>query len=49
MNEKNLLMKINSPLITKLYSTFSDRKNVYMVLDYALNGDFSQFLKLHSK
>jgi len=40
-NEKNILMKIQHPNIIKLYSTFIDQKNVYMVLDYALNGDFA--------
>ncbi|CDW90232.1 protein serine threonine kinase [Stylonychia lemnae] len=40
-NEKNLLSKISHPNIVKLHSTFTDQKNVYMVLDYAINGDFS--------
>jgi len=47
-NEKNLLSKLSHPNIVKLHSTFTDQKNVYMVLDYAINGDFSQYLKLNS-
>lgn len=47
-NEKNILSKLNHPNIVKLHSTFTDAKNVYMVLDYAINGDFSNYLKLNS-
>jgi serine/threonine protein kinase len=48
-NERNILSKINHPSIVKLHSSFTDRKNVYMVFDYAINGDFAAFLKLNSK
>lgn len=48
-SEKNILAKLNHPSIVKLHSCFLDRKNVYMVLDYAPNGDFSKYLKLNSK
>ena len=40
-NERNILPKIQHPNIVRLHSTFCDQKNVYMVLDYALHGDFS--------
>jgi serine/threonine protein kinase len=40
-NEKNILSSLKHPNIVRLYSTFMDSKNVYMVLDYAINGDFS--------
>jgi hypothetical protein len=33
----------------KLHSSFLDKKNVYMVFDYAVNGDLSKYLKLNSK
>ena len=48
-NEKNILSKISHHSIVKLHSSFLDKKNVYMVLDYAPNGDFSTYLKLNSK
>ncbi len=31
----------------KLHSSFLDKKNVYMVFDYAVNSDFAVFLKLN--
>jgi serine/threonine protein kinase len=48
-NERNILMKVSNPSIVRLHSSFLDKKNVYMVLDYAPNGDFSKYLKLNSK
>lgn len=47
--ERNILSKVSHPNIIKIYSTFTDSKNVYMVLDYAINGDFANYLKLNSK
>lgn len=48
-NERNILAKLSHPSIIKLHSSFLDKKNVYMVFDYASNGDFSKYLKLNSK
>lgn len=48
-NERNILSKLSHPSIVKLHSSFLDKKNVYMVFDYAPNGDFSRYLKLNSK
>ena len=47
-NERNILSKLKHHNIVHLYSSFSDQKNVYMVFDYALNGDLSSYLKLNS-
>jgi serine/threonine protein kinase len=46
-NERNILMKISHSSVVKLHSSFLDKKNVYMVLDLAPNGDFSKYLKLN--
>jgi serine/threonine protein kinase len=43
------LTKLSHPNVVRLHSSFTDAKNVYMVMDYAINGDFSNFLKLNSK
>lgn len=47
-NEKNMLSKLYHPSIVKLHSSFTDKKNVYMVFDFAINGDFAKYLKLNS-
>ena len=49
MNEKNIMQRFNHPSVLKLYASFTDKQNVYMVLDYAINGDMSSFIKLNSK
>jgi len=43
--EKQILSSINHPNIIKLHFTFQDSKNLYFVLDYCSNKDFSDFLK----
>lgn len=48
-NEKNILAKMNHSHVVKLHACFLDKRNVYMVFDYAPNGDFSSYLKLNSK
>jgi len=47
-NERNILSKLSHPSIVKLHCSFRDKKNVYFVFDYAVNGDFSKYLKLNS-
>jgi serine/threonine protein kinase len=49
INEKNILAKMNHLYVVKLHASFLDKRNVYMVFDYAPNGDFSSYLKLNSK
>lgn len=34
-NERNVLSKLHHPNIVKLHSCFTDKKNMYMVFDYA--------------
>lgn len=41
INECNILRKINHPYIVKLYYSFMDEKNLYMVLDFCSGGDLS--------
>lgn len=48
-NEAEILQTLNHPGIVKLFATFSDDKNLYLVLDYALNKDFSSFMATPSK
>ena len=49
MNERKMLQKVQGKWISKLYSSFSDKNNLYMVLGYAINGDLASYLKLNSK
>lgn len=44
-----MLQTLDHPGVVKLYATFSDENNLYIVLDYALNKDFSGFLASPSK
>lgn len=39
-----MLQKLKNENIVKMYSAFQDKKKLYFVLDYALNGDFETFL-----
>jgi tRNA A-37 threonylcarbamoyl transferase component Bud32 len=43
--EKQILSSISHPNIIKMHFTFQDSKNLYFVLDYCSNKDFSDFLK----
>lgn len=43
--EKQILSMLDHPRIVKLHSTFQDQKNLYFVLDYCSNKDFSEFLR----
>lgn len=46
--EKNVLNKVNHPLIIKLYYTFQDSSSLYFVLDFAKNGELLDFIKKNS-
>ena len=48
-NEAQILRTLNHPGVLGLESTFSDNQNLYLVLDYALNKDFSSFLQNNRK
>lgn len=39
LNEKRVLGKLNHPLISKMYGSFSDRDNLYMILELLSGGD----------
>ena len=47
-NEQRVLKIVNHPGIIKLHTTFREGDAEYLVLDYALNGDFSEFLRQKS-
>ena len=43
-----ILRELSHPGVVTLYGSFMDRRNLFLVLDYALNGDFSQMLAKNS-
>nr|QWX95806.1 3-phosphoinositide-dependent kinase [Strongyloides stercoralis] len=50
MREKDIMIMLtlranDCPLITTLYSTFQDNKNVYFAMDYAKNGELFKYLQ----
>ena len=47
-NENTILKDLDHPGIVKMHGSFQERKNLYLVLDYALNGDMSQMLAKRS-
>jgi hypothetical protein len=40
---------IRHPGIVQMHGTFADKNSMCLVLDYALNNDFSSFLEQKSK
>ena len=44
-NEIKIQKKLNHPHIIKLYDFFEDLENIYMVLEYAENGNLYLMLK----
>lgn len=47
-NENLILRELSHPGVVTLYGSFMDRRNLFLVLDYALNGDLSQMLAKNS-
>jgi protein kinase A len=45
-NEKAALQATNHPFLTKLYGTYQDAQYLYMVLQFAFNGELSDYLPL---
>ena len=43
-NENTILKDLDHPGIVTMHGSFQERKNLYLVLDYAMNGDMSQML-----
>jgi CRP-like cAMP-binding protein len=39
MNEKNVMMRCNSPFVLKLFQTFKDPKKLYMLLEFVQGGE----------
>ncbi|KAI7864369.1 kinase-like domain-containing protein [Spinellus fusiger] len=48
MNEKHLLEFVNHPFLIKLWGTFQDNNNLYMVMDYVPGGELFTLLQ-HKK
>ena len=48
-NESIFLKKLIHPNICRLYSTFKENNNIYMIMEYADNGDLYSLLKAHKK
>ena len=47
---ENLFMKnLNHPNICRLFSSFRENTNIYMIMEYMDNGDLFTFLKAHIK
>lgn len=45
-NERSALLLTNHPNITKLYGTFQDENYLYMMIQYAVHGELSDYLPL---
>jgi len=48
-NERQMLTRLHNNNIVKMYSAFQDKKKLYFVLDYAINGDLEGFLNRQCK
>jgi serine/threonine protein kinase len=44
VGEANILKKMDSPFIVKLYFSFQTPMNLYMVLDNCSSGDLSELI-----
>lgn len=49
VQEIELLKNLNHPNIIRLYEIFSNKKFVFIVLEYAQKGDLLSYLKKHGK
>lgn len=45
LNEKNVLAQIDFPFIVKLYKTFQDDTNLYMIMEYVVGGELFSHLR----
>lgn len=48
-NERSILNSVNNPFIVKLYRSFQDDRNLYMLLDYAPGGELFSHLRRAGK
>jgi len=44
-SERDILISINHPAIVRLYRTFKDEKNLYMLLEYVIGGELFSHLR----
>lgn len=44
-SEKFLLSRLNCPFIIRLYGTFQDQQNLFMLLEYAIGGELFTYLR----
>jgi len=49
MNEKNIMMKITHPFVQRLYQTYKNRKNLYMLIEVSLGGELFTLLRHHRR
>jgi serine/threonine protein kinase len=49
INEKKMMQTLKDPSVIGMKASWHDKNNYYFLFDYAINGDFAQFLKTHGK
>mmetsp|Transcript_17735 Transcript_17735/g.26566 ORF Transcript_17735/g.26566 Transcript_17735/m.26566 type:complete len:756 (-) Transcript_17735:132-2399(-) len=47
VSEKKVMMTLNHPFLVKLFATFKDRENVYMLLELCNGGELFTLLRAH--
>ena len=45
VNEKKILDVIDHPFLVKLYGTFQDDHNLYMIMEYVVGGELFTYLR----
>lgn len=45
MSEKAILASLKHPFIVRLFQTFQDQKNLYMLLEYVIGGELFSHLR----
>lgn len=43
--ERNILAKINHPMVVKMHYAFQDKGNLYLILDYCPGGELFFYLQ----
>ena len=44
-----MMQTLKDPSVIGMKASWHDKNNYYFLFDYAINGDFAQFLKTHGK
>ena len=47
MNERKFLIKLKHPFLVNMVSSFQDRDNLYLVMDYLSGGDLRYHIILN--